>query len=37
VATSDLRDRIGLEGKGRVLAQQIAERVATEAAAHAWG
>ena len=37
VATSDLRDRIGLERKGRVLAQQIAERVATEAAAHAWG
>ena len=37
VATSDLRDRTGLERKGRVLAQQIAERVATEAAAHAWG
>jgi malonate decarboxylase gamma subunit len=37
VATSDLRDRIGLERKGRLLAQQIAERVATEAAAHAWG
>jgi malonate decarboxylase gamma subunit len=35
-ATSDLRDRIGRERKGRLLAQQIAERVATEAAAHAW-
>ena len=36
VATSDLRDRSGLERKGRLLAQQIAERVATEAAGHAW-
>jgi len=35
-ATSYLRDRIGRERKGRLLAQQIAERVATEAAAHAW-
>jgi malonate decarboxylase gamma subunit len=34
-ANSDLRDRIGLERKGRLLAQEIAERVATEAAAHA--
>jgi len=34
VATSDPRDRIGLERKGRLLAQKIAERVATEAAAH---
>jgi malonate decarboxylase gamma subunit len=35
VATSDPRDRIGLERKGRLLAQKIAERVAAEAAAHA--
>jgi hypothetical protein len=35
MATSDLRDRIGLERKGRLLAQKIAERVAAEAAAHA--
>jgi malonate decarboxylase gamma subunit len=35
LATSDLRDQIGLERKGRVLAQKIAERVAAEAAAHA--
>ena len=35
-AASDLRDRIGLERKGRLLAQQIAERVATEAAERAW-
>jgi malonate decarboxylase gamma subunit len=35
VATSDTRDRIGLERKGRLLAQKIAERVAAEAAAHA--
>jgi malonate decarboxylase gamma subunit len=35
VATSDPRDRIGLERKGRRLAQEIAERVAAEAAAHA--
>jgi malonate decarboxylase gamma subunit len=34
-ATSDLRDRSGLERKGRLLAQQIAERVATEAAGRA--
>jgi malonate decarboxylase gamma subunit len=34
-ATSDLRDRIGLERKGRLLAQNIAERVAAEAAPHA--
>lgn len=34
-ATSDPRDRIGLERKGRLLAQKIAERVAAEAAAHA--
>lgn len=34
-AISDLRDRIGLERKGRLLARQIAERVAIEAAAHA--
>jgi malonate decarboxylase gamma subunit len=34
VPTSDLRDRIGLERKGRLLAQKIAERVAAEAAAH---
>jgi malonate decarboxylase gamma subunit len=34
-ATSDLRDRIGLDRKGRLLAQKIAERVAAEAAAHA--
>jgi malonate decarboxylase gamma subunit len=35
VASSDLRDRIGLERKGRLLARQIAERIATEAAARA--
>jgi malonate decarboxylase gamma subunit len=35
VSTSDLRDRTGLERKGRLLAQKIAERVAAEAAAHA--
>jgi len=35
VATSDPRDGIGLERKGRLLAQKIAERVAAEAAAHA--
>ena len=35
VPTSDLRDQIGLERKGRLLAQKIAERVAAEAAAHA--
>ena len=35
VGTSDLRDRIGLERKGRLLARKIAERVAAEAAAHA--
>jgi malonate decarboxylase gamma subunit len=35
VAPSDLRDRIGLERKGRLLAQKIAERVAAEGAAHA--
>jgi malonate decarboxylase gamma subunit len=35
VAPSDPRDRIGLERKGRLLAQEIAERVAAEAAAHA--
>jgi malonate decarboxylase gamma subunit len=35
VATSDLRDGIGLERKGRLLAHKIAERVAAEAAAHA--
>jgi malonate decarboxylase gamma subunit len=35
-ANSDLRDRIGRERKGRLLAQQIAEQVAAEAAAHAW-
>jgi malonate decarboxylase gamma subunit len=35
VPTSDLRDRIGLERKGRLLAHKIAERVAAEAAAHA--
>ena len=34
VASSDLRDQLGLERKGRLLARQIAERVATEAAAH---
>jgi malonate decarboxylase gamma subunit len=33
--TTDLRDRMGLERKGRLLAQQIAERVAAEAAARA--
>ena len=37
VSTSDLRDRVGLERKGRLLAQKIAERVAAEAAAHAGG
>jgi malonate decarboxylase gamma subunit len=35
VAASDLRDQIGLERKGRLLAQKIAERVAAEVAAHA--
>jgi hypothetical protein len=35
VAASDPRDRIGLERKGRLLAQKIAERVTAEAAAHA--
>jgi malonate decarboxylase gamma subunit len=35
VATSDLRDQIGLERKGRRLAQTIAARVAAEAVAHA--
>jgi malonate decarboxylase gamma subunit len=35
VAASDPRDRIGLERKGRLLAQKIAERVAAEAVAHA--
>jgi malonate decarboxylase gamma subunit len=34
-ATPDPRDRIGLERKGRLVAQNIAERVAAEAAAHA--
>jgi malonate decarboxylase gamma subunit len=34
-ATADLRDRIGLERKGRLLAQMIAERVAADAATHA--
>jgi malonate decarboxylase gamma subunit len=34
-AASDHRDRIGLERKGRLLAQKIAERVAAEAVAHA--
>jgi malonate decarboxylase gamma subunit len=33
VPTSDLRDQIGRERKGRLLAQKIAERVAAEAAA----
>jgi malonate decarboxylase gamma subunit len=37
VPASDLRDRIGFERKGRLLAQKIAERVAAEAAAHARG
>jgi malonate decarboxylase gamma subunit len=35
MATSDLRDQIGLERKGRRLAQTIAARVAAEAVAHA--
>jgi malonate decarboxylase gamma subunit len=35
VAASDLRDQIGLERKGRLLARTIAERVAAEATAHA--
>ena len=35
VATSDPRDRIGLERKGRLLAQSIAERIGADAAAHA--
>ena len=35
VDTSDLRDQIGLERKGRRLAQTIAARVAAEAVAHA--
>jgi malonate decarboxylase gamma subunit len=34
-AASDPRDRTGLERKGRLLAQKIAERVAAEAVAHA--
>jgi malonate decarboxylase gamma subunit len=34
VGTSDLRDQIGLERKGRRLAQTIAARVAAEAVAH---
>jgi malonate decarboxylase gamma subunit len=34
-ATLDLRDHIGLERKGRLLAQMIAERVAVDATAHA--
>jgi malonate decarboxylase gamma subunit len=34
-ATADPRDRIGLERKGRLLAQKIAERVTAAAAAHA--
>ena len=34
-AYGDARDRIGLERKGRLLAQKIAERVAAEAAANA--
>jgi malonate decarboxylase gamma subunit len=34
-ASSDSRDQIGLERKGRLLAQKIAERVAAEAVAHA--
>jgi malonate decarboxylase gamma subunit len=33
VATSDVRDRIALERKGRLFAQKIAERVAAEAGA----
>jgi malonate decarboxylase gamma subunit len=33
--TSDHRDRLGLERKGRLLARKIADRVAEEAAAHA--
>jgi malonate decarboxylase gamma subunit len=37
VPASDLRDRIGFERKGRLVAQKIAERVAAEAAAHARG
>jgi malonate decarboxylase gamma subunit len=35
VTKSDPRDQIGLERKGRLLARQIAVRVAAEAAAHA--
>ena len=35
VTTSDLRDRVGFERKGRLLAQKVAERVAKEADAHA--
>jgi malonate decarboxylase gamma subunit len=35
VAAPDLRDQIGLERKGRLLAQKIAERVAAEVATHA--
>jgi malonate decarboxylase gamma subunit len=35
--TTDLRDRIGFERKGRLLAQKITERVAAEAAAHGRG
>jgi malonate decarboxylase gamma subunit len=35
IAASDLRGQIGLERKGRLLAQEIASRVAAEATAHA--
>jgi malonate decarboxylase gamma subunit len=35
VAASDSRDRIGLERKGRLLARNIAERIAAEAGTHA--
>ena len=34
-AKADRRDQVGLERKGRLLAQKIAERVSAEAAAHA--
>jgi malonate decarboxylase gamma subunit len=37
VPTPDTRDRTGLERKGRLLAQKIAERVAAEAGAHVSG
>jgi malonate decarboxylase gamma subunit len=33
-ANSDLRDRLGLERTGRLLAHDIAERIAAEARAH---